>query len=164
MTHEEWEDQNDRELDASLAEFFRSVESPQPPAGFAWRTMKAVRREPLPAGRRALGHPWTAPLGWAALIVGAAGAALGAAINQPIVAEVFASLVATGIRVGMWLLQLVLISSAVFEMFATTGRAFATAMATREAVAGLTLIAVTAALSLSMLHALLFSEKESSSW
>ena len=69
-----------------------------------------------------------------------------------------------GLRLGVWFLQVVLVSFSVFEMFAKTGLAVARAMATREAAAGLTLMAVTAGLSLSMLHALLFSKKESSSW
>lgn len=164
MTQEEWEDEKDRELDAGLTALFQSVESPKPPAGFALRTMKAVRRTPLPAGRRALRHRWVTPLAWAALIAGAASVALGAGINQPLAADVVTSGVATGLRLGVWFLQVVLASFSVFEMFAKTGLAVARAMATREAAAGLTLMAVTAGLSLSMLRALLFSKKESSSW
>ena len=67
MTQNEWEDESDRELDAGLTALFQSVESLQPPAGFALRTMRAVRREPLmavtPPGRPSASVQGTGPRG-----------------------------------------------------------------------------------------------------
>ena len=55
MTLEEWEEEKDRELDESLTTLFQAVERPEPSAGFASKTMKAVRLAPLAAGGHA--HP-----------------------------------------------------------------------------------------------------------
>ena len=164
MTLQEWEEQKDGELDESLTALFESVEPPSPRSGFVSRTMKAVRRAPLPAGRRALRHAWTTPLGWAALVSVATAATYGIVLNQPLVAEAFASLVGGGVRAGLWLLQFVRTGAAVFDVFSTTGRAVARAMSTKQATAGLTVMTGIAAFSLFTLKRLLFSEKESSSW
>ena len=167
MTLQEWEQEKDRELEASMTALFKAVGPPGPPSGFASRTMKAVRRAPLPAGRRALGHPWqtvATPIGWAALVAAAAAAAFGFVVNQRLAAEAFTSLVAIGIRGGMRLLQFVHTGSDIFDLFVTTGGVVARVMSTREATAGLTLMTGVAALSLLMLHRLLVSNKESSSW
>jgi hypothetical protein len=164
MTLEEWEEQKDRELDESLSALFRSVERPEAPSGLASRTVKAVRRAPLPPGRRALRLPWTTPLGWAALVAAAAATTYGIAVSQPLFVELFASLLAFGIHAGMWLLQLIHTGAAISGVLATTGGVVARAMSTRQATAALTLMTGLAAFSLLMLNKLLFSEKESFSW
>jgi hypothetical protein len=163
MKHEDPRRHED-ELDASLTALFQSVEPPEPRPGFASRTMNAVRRAPLPAGRRALRLPWTTPAGWAALVAAAAAAMAGVAVNQPAIAESFASLVGVGIRLGMWFLGSVHTGFAIYDLFARAGGMFARVMSTREASAALTLMTGVAAFSLLMLNRLLCSEKESSSW
>lgn len=164
MTLQEWEQEKDRELEEQLTTLFQSATPPELSAGFTARTMKAVRQAPLPEGRHPLRRPWTVPAGWAALVMAAAAVAYGALRNQPVVAELFASLVDAGVRAGMWVVQSVHTSSMVFEVLATTSRAVARALSTREAGAGLLVMTLVAAASLSMLHKLLVSEKESSSW
>jgi hypothetical protein len=168
MTLEEWEQEKDRELDEldeQLTQLFRSAPPSAPPAGFVSRTMKAVRRAPLPAGRRPLRLPWIVPAGWAALVaVAVASASYGVLSDQRLLAEVFSSFVALAIRTAMWLLQSVHVSSRVFEVLATTSRVVSHALSTREAAGGLISMALVAAVSLSMLNKLLFSDKESSSW
>ncbi len=164
MTLEEWEEEKDRELDENLTALFQAVERPEPSRGFAERTMKAVRRAPLQADRHPLRLPWTTPVGWAALVAGVAAAAWMVVVNQPLIARIFASLVAGGIRTGISLVGTVHVGVAMFEVFSKIGGVVATVMSTREATAGLTLMLGIAAFSLSMLHRLLFSEKEQSSW
>ena len=164
MTLDEWEDQNDRELDESLTALFRSVEPPAPRPGFASRAISAARRAPLPAGRVGLGRPWTVPLGWAALASGAAGTTYGIGVNQPVFAEAFASLLSIGVRAGLWLPQFVRTGSAVFDLLSTTGGVVARTASTKAGAAGLVLMTLVAAVSLSMLNRLLSTEKESSSW
>lgn len=164
MTLEEWEAQKERELDASLTVLFQSVEPLEPRSDFASRTMKAVRRAPLPAGRHALRLPWTTPVGWAALVAAAVVAMAGVAVNQPAIAEAFALLVGVGIRLGMWLLGSMHTGFALFDLFAKTGGVFVRVVSTRQASASLTLMTGMAAFSLLMFTRLLFSEKESSSW
>jgi hypothetical protein len=126
--------------------------------------MSAVRHARLPEGRQPLRHPWTVPAGWAALVMAAAAVAYGGLSNYPALAALFARLVDGGVRAGMWIVQSVHTSSTVFDVMATTSRAVARALSTREAGAGLLVMALVAALSLSMLHKLLLSEKESSTW
>ena len=164
MTLQEWEQEKDRELEEQLTTLFQSAPPPPLSAGFVSRTMKAVRQAPLPEGRHPLRRPWTVPAGWVALVMAAAAATYGALSNQPLVAQVVASLVDAGVGAGMWIVQSVHTSSMVFEVLATTSRAVARALSTREAGAGLLVMALVAAASLSMLHKLLLSEKESSSW
>ena len=126
--------------------------------------MKAVRRAPLPEGRQPLRLPWMVPVGWTTLVAAAAAASYGVLSDQRLVAEVFSSLVALGIRAGMRLVQSVHTSSMVFDVLATTSRVVSHALSTREAAGGLISMALVAAISLSMLNKLLFSGKESSSW
>jgi hypothetical protein len=164
VTLEEWEEERDRELDENLTALFQAVERPEPSRRFAERTMKAVRRVPLPADRHPLRLPWTTPVGWAALVAGVAAAVWMVVVNQPLVAEIFASLVAGGIRTGISLVGTVHVGVAMFEVFSKIGGVMARVMSTREATAGLTLMIVIAACSLLTLDRLLFSEKESSSW
>ena len=58
--------------DEQLIALFKSVDAPAPSADFAARTMRAVLRAPLPAGRKALRDPLTAMFGWAAVIAAVA--------------------------------------------------------------------------------------------
>ena len=164
MTLQEWEQEKERELDAQVTKLFQSVPPPEPSAGFVSQTMKAVRQAPLPEGRHPLRRPWTVPAGWVALVMAAAAVTYGALSNQPLVGQVVASFVDAGLRAGLWVVQSVHTSSMVFGVLATTSRAVARALSTREAGAGLLVMALVAAASLSMLHRLLLSEKESSSW
>ena len=164
MTEREWDELKSGELDDRLAALFKTVDPPKPLAGFTSRTMKAVRREPLPAGRRPLGHPLVLPFGWAAFIGAVTAAAYFVLATQPAVAASFAWLLAVGVRAGMWLLQLVGSAATVFGLFTTTGLAIARAIATRDGSLGLTLIAAVAALSLAALRRLLISESEVSPW
>ena len=164
MTLEQWEEEKDNELDERFTVLFHSAQAPAPSAGFVSRTMKAVRLAQLAEGRQPLRRPWLVPVGWATLVAAAAAAAYTALGNQRLVAEVLSSFVAMGVRGGMRLLQSVHTSSMVLDVLATTSRAVSHAMSTPEATAGLMLMALVAAISLSMLHKLLFSEKESSSW
>lgn len=159
MTLEEWEEEKDRELDERLTRLFQAVERPEPSAGFASKTMKAVRRAQLAAGRHDLRLPWTTPAGWAALVAGIVATLYGTVFTQPAIVEAFAMLVAGGIRAGIWLVGSVHVSLAMFDLLATAGGAVARVMSTREAAAGLTLMLGIAGLSLSMLQRLLFSEK-----
>ena len=167
MTEQEWDEQKDRELDERLTSLFKSVESverPGPLAGFASRTLKAVRQEPLPAGRRPLRNPVITLIGWAALIAGATAAFSAVVVNQPVAAELFVSLVAVGIRLGAWLVHFAGAWLALSDLFAMTGRAVARAVASREGFAGLMAIAATGALALSALRRLLISESEAPRW
>ena len=159
MTLEEWEEEKDRELDESLTTLFQAVERPEPSAGFASKTMKAVRLAPLAAGRHDLRLPWTTPAGWAALVAGVAATLYGIVFTQPAIAEAFAMLVAGGIRAGIWLVRWVHISVVMVDLLSTTGGAVARVMSTGEAAAGLTLMLCIAGFSLSMLQRLLCSEK-----
>jgi hypothetical protein len=164
MTLQEWEEEKDRALEEQLTALFQSASPPAPSAGFVSRTVKAARQAPLPEGRHPLRRPWTVPAGWVALIMAAAAATYSALSNQQVVAEAVASLVGVGIRAGLRLVQSVHTSSMVFDLFATTSRVIARALSTREAGAGLLVMALVAAVSLSMLQKLLVSEKETSSW
>jgi hypothetical protein len=164
MTLQEWEQEKDRELEEQLAALFQTAAPPAPSAAFVSRTMKAVRQAPLPDGRHPLHRPWTVPAGWLALVMAAAAVAYAVLSNQRVAAEMVASLTDVGVRAGLRLVQSVHTSSMVFEVFATMSHAIARALSTREAGAGLLGMALVAAGSLSMLHKLLLSEKEPSSW
>src|SRR5436309_1764726 len=122
MTLQEWEEGQDRELDEQLTAALRSARLTAPPVGFVSRTMKAVRRAPLPAGRQPLRRPWAVPIGWAVLVAAAAVAAYGVLLNQRLAAEVLSSVAAVGVRGSMRLLQSVHTSSMVFDVLATTSR------------------------------------------
>jgi uncharacterized membrane protein len=164
MTLQEWEQEKDRELDEQMTALFRSVDPPAPRSGFVSRTMKAVRRAPLPKGRRPIHIPWTVAAGWAALV--AAGAAVSYALlaDQPFVAEAFASLAALAVHAAMTCVQAIHASSTVFDLFATMSRVASRVLSTRAGAGGLISMTFVAAVSFSMLHKLLLSDKESSSW
>jgi hypothetical protein len=164
MTEQEWDELKGRELDDSLAVLFKAVDEPKPLPGFTSRTMQAVRREPLPAGRRPLRHPLVVPFGWAASIAAAMAGAYFVLVTQPSVAQLFASLLAAGVRAGMWLLLFVGSAATFFGLFTTTGLAVARAVVTRDGSISLSLIAAVAALSLAALRRLLISESEVSPW
>ena len=152
------------ELDARLSELFRSVEPPEPLPGFASRTMKAVCLEPLPAGRRALRHPWSAPLGWTALVGAAAALAFAAIINQPYAVKAFASMLGFALHGSGHLMHFAGAGLALSELFTTVGYAVARAAATREGTTTLMLTAGVAGTSLLALQRLLFSDGEVSPW
>ncbi len=146
------------EEDARLSVIFRSVEAPAPPPQFAARTMNAVRRAPLPAGRRPLRNPLAGLVGWAALIAGVAVSSWAIAVTQPQFASMFTRLVSGGIGVGVWLMQFASAGLALSDVFTTTGLAVTRAVVTREGSTGLVLISAMGAFSLSALHRLLISE------
>lgn len=161
MTLQEWEDEKDRELDQQLTAFFQSAEPPAPRLGFVSRTMTAVRRAPLPAGRHPLRHSWTVAAGWGALV---AACAFGAVGSQLLVGQILSSVIGAGVHGGMDLVQSVHTSSMVFDVLSTTSQAMLRTMSTREAAAVVAVLAIVAGASLTMLNKLLHSEKEPSSW
>jgi hypothetical protein len=152
------------EVDAQLLTLFRSVEAPAPPADFAARAMQAVTRAPLPAGRRALRSPLASLFGWAAVIAGVALSALAVVLTQPVFASMFSRVLSRSVGVGVWLIQFSTAALTLLDVLTTTGLAVSRAAATTEGTTGLTLIAVTGALSLSALHRLLISEGEGRQW
>ena len=144
--------------DARLLALFRSVEAPAPPSDFAGRTMRAVKRQSLPPGRRPLRSPLVAPLGWAALIAGVAVSGWAIAVDQPVLASAFTALVSGGIGIGVWAMQFASAGLALSDVLATTGLAVSRAVVTKEGSVGLVVIAAIGALSLSALHRLLLVE------
>ena len=152
------------ELETRLIDLLRSVEQPAPSPGFATRTMKAVRLEPLPAGRQALRHPWGAPLGWTALVGAAAALAYAAIFNQPGTAKAFTTMLTFALHGSGHLTHFVGAGVALSDMFTTVGYAVARAAATREGTTTLMLIAGVAGTSLLALQRLLFSDGEVSQW
>jgi hypothetical protein len=155
---------HEAEPDAQLLALFRSVEAPAPSAEFVSRTMHAVARAPLPAGRRALHSPLASLFGWAALIAGVALSALAVVLTQPIFASMFSQVISRGVGVGVWLMQFRSTALAMLDVLTTTGLAVSRAAATREGTTGLLLIGVMGALSLSALHRLLISDGEGKQW
>ena len=151
-------DQDD--LDRRLVQLFRSVPPRVPSRDFTVRAMRAVKRETLPAGRIPLRHPLTAFAGWAAVFALVSIAAWSIALTQPFLATVFATLLSRGIGLGVWLVQFVSAGASIFAVLTTTGLAIARALMTTQGSAGLALVAVVGALSLSALHRLLISERE----
>ena len=151
---------DDLKHDDQLSALFRSIETPAPSSHFAERTMKAVRRAPLPAGRRPLRNPLAGLVGWVALIAGVAISSWAIAATQPQFASTFTRLVSGGIGVGVWLMQFASTGLALSDVFTTTGLAVTRAVVTREGSTGLVLISAMGALSLSALHRLLMSEPE----
>ena len=149
---------HDGDLDEQLLALFRAVDPPAPRPGFADRTMRAVLRQPAPAGRRPLRSPLAGLVGWAALIAGVAVSAWAVAVNVPIVTTAFTALLRGGIGGGVWLLQFAGAGIAVADVFAAVGRAASRVVVTREGTTGLVLMAAVGALSLSALHRLLISE------
>lgn len=150
--------------DEQLLALYKSVDAPAPSADFAARTMRAVVRAPLPAGRQALRNPLASMFGWAAVIAAVAFAVLAIALSQPIVASSFSRLITGGVGTGVWLMQLGQSLIRVLDVLTTTGVAISRAAATAEGTTGLMLTAVVGALSLSALYRLLISEGEDSQW
>ena len=146
------------ELDEQLAVLFRSTAAPMPSADFAARTMKAVKRASLPAGRRPLRSPLAGIAGWAALVAGVAVSAGAIAVNTPMLASIFASLVSGGIGVGVRLMQSAGAGLALADIFTTTGLAVSRVVVTREGTTALLVIAVIGASALVALQRLLISE------
>ena len=149
---------HDDDLDAQLMALFRAVEPPAPRSGFADRTMRAVLRQPAPAGRRSLRSPLAGLVGWAALIAGVAVSTWAIAANVPMFATAFTALLKGGVSGGMWLLQFAGAGIALADVFGAVGRAASRVVVTREGTTGLVLMATVGALSLSALHRLLISE------
>jgi hypothetical protein len=150
--------------DAQLLALFKSVDTPAPSADFATRTLRAVKRAPLPAGRKPLRDPLVSMFGWAA-VVAAVALSLGAiALSQPLVASSFSRLITRGVGTGVWLMQLAHTLTTVMDVLTTTGLAVLRAVSTTEGTTGLVLTAVVGAISLSALHRLLISEGEETQW
>jgi hypothetical protein len=150
--------------DEQLIALFKGVDAPAPSADFAARTMRAVMRAPLPAGRKALRDPLAAMFGWAAVIATVALSVFAIALSQPLVASSFSRLITYGVGTGVWLMQLGHRLLTLMDVFSTTGLAVLRAVATFEGTTGLVLTAVVGGASLSALHRLLISEGEDSPW
>lgn len=150
--------------DAQLLALFKSCDTPAPSADFATRTLQAVKRAPLPAGRKPLRDPLVSMFGWAALI-GAVALSLGAiALSHPLVSSGFSRLITRGVGTGVWLMQLAHTLTTVLDVLTTTSLAVLRAVSTTEGMTGLVLTAVVGAISLSALHRLLISEGEETQW
>src|SRR5687768_13733838 len=150
--------------DDELVMLFKRVDAPEPSRDFAARTMRAVVRAPLPAGRKALRDPLASMFGWAAVIAAVAFAVLAMALTQPIVAASFSRLITHGVGTGVWLLQFSQMGLRVLDVLSTAGIAVARAAVTAEGTTGLVLTALVGAMSLSALHRLLISKGEDSPW
>ena len=154
----------DSSSDEQLIALFKLVDAPAPSADFARRTMRAVMRAPLPAGRKALRDPLMAMFGWAAVIAAVAMSVFTIALSQPLVASSFSKLITYGVGTGVWLMQLGQRLMTLMDVLSTTGLAVLRAVATFEGTTGLVLIAVVGGASLSALHRLLISEGGESQW
>jgi hypothetical protein len=150
--------------DAQLVAAFAHIDAPQLPPDFTAKTMRAVRRAPLPAGRVPLRDPLLSMFGWAALIASVAFAVLAISLGEPIVVAAFSRLITRGVGTGMWLLQLAPMGLRLFEVMATMGDAVSRAAMTAQGATGLVMSAVVGAVSLSGLHRVLISEREDSQW
>jgi hypothetical protein len=150
--------------DARLRALLRGVDAPSPSADFTRRTMRAVRRAPLPAGRLPLRDPLTALAGWAAIVAGVALSTIAVAVSQPAAASILTRAFGLGVATGVRLLQFRSVAAAIADVFVTMGAAVSRAAVTAEGAAGLAAITVVGALSLSMLHRLLISEREGDRW
>ena len=150
--------------DEQLLAAFAQMDALQPSPEFVSKTMRAVRRAPLPAGRVALRDPLTSMFGWAALIAAVAFGVLAISLSEPIVPAVFSRLITRGVGTGMWLLQLAPMGLRMFDVMATMGDAVSRAAMTAEGATGLVMSAVVGVVSLSGLHRVLISEREASQW
>ena len=153
--------------DGELASLFRSVDAPAPSSDFVARTMRAVKRAPLPAGRRRLRSARTTFAAWAGVVAGAALAAFAGAASQPLWVSALLTLLSAGLSTGVSLIQLAGTSLASSDLFITTGLAVSRVVFTKEGSAALLLIAAMGALSLSALQRLLIpqgSERGVSQW
>jgi len=156
--------QHEDELDAKLSEMFRSAGPLEPPAGFAARTMQAVRVAPLPAGRRAFRQPWSRLVGWTMFVAAAAAIVYGLVLNEALAARTLASVLALTLHASAQLVRYLVAVFAMTDLFATVGNAVSRAAATREGTTTLMLTAVVAGTSLLALQRLLFSKGEESQW
>jgi hypothetical protein len=152
------------EFDARIRELFRAAGATVPSPDFVSRTMNAVRVAPLPAGRVALRHPWSAPIGWVTLVAAASVLIYATFVIQPIGARMFASILSVTLRAGAHSIGYVAAGLAVSELLATVGRAVARAAATREGTTTLLLTAAVAVTSLLTLQRLLLSGREDAEW
>ena len=150
--------------DAQLMALFKSADAPAPSADFAAKTLRAVKRAPLPAGRKALCDPLVSMFGWAAVIGAVALSVAAIALSQPLLASGFSRLITRGVGTGVWLMQLAHTLTTVLDVLTTTSLAVLRAVATTEGTTGLVLTAVVGAVSLSALHRLLISEGEDTQW
>jgi hypothetical protein len=150
--------------DAAIAALFARIDAPAPNADFVARTMQAVRRAPLPEGRKRLRSPLVSMFAWAALVAGVMLSALAALLIHPMFAASVTRVVGFGVGSSVWLAQFARAAFAIIDIFGTTGLAVARAAATREGTAGLLLMAAVCAVSLSALQRLLTSEGEESQW
>lgn len=150
--------------DARLRAVLRGVEAPSPSADFTRRTMRAVKRASLPAGRVPLRDPLISLAGWAAIIAGVALSTLAVAVSQPAAASILTRAFGLGVTTGVRLLQFRNVATAIADVFVTMGAAVSRAAVTAEGAAALAAVAVVGALSFSMLHRLLISEREGDRW
>ena len=141
-----------------LIALFRQAGPPGPPPDFVARTMRAVRREPLPLGRRRLRNPLVIVAGWTAVTAGVALSALMILLDQPIFAATFTAILSDGLATGVWLMQFTRTGITLLDMFATTGSAFSRAVLTREGSMGLLVLSGMGIFSLSALRRLLTFE------
>jgi hypothetical protein len=155
MTRHEWDEASDRDLDERLTALFRSIGSPEAAPDFTARTMRAVRRAPLPPGRRALAHPLLVPIGWFALVSGVAAGGVGLAMLEPAVPRALAWFVTRGIGASVWLLRSLIAWSTLFDLFAVSSDAVARAVVSVEGSLTLALVALVAAASLATLNRLI---------
>lgn len=142
--------------DERLRQLFRSLDASGPSAGFADRTMKAVKLAPLPAGRVPLRHPLGSAAAWAALIAG--GAVLGWFLVMPQVGTVLMRLVGRGIGFGVTLAQLFATSLTVLDLLFVPATTVMRAVATRDGIVALVLVSAIGAFSMSALRRLLMAE------
>ena len=157
LMHEEMPERiAERIDDEQLHELFRSLVAAEPTAGFANRTMKAVKLEPLPAGRVPLRHPLGSVAAWAALIAG--GVILAWALVVPQLGTGVMRLVGRGIGFSGWLVQLFAASLSVLDVLLAPSTAVTRAVVTREGVAGLVFVSAIGLFSASALHKLLSAE------
>jgi hypothetical protein len=150
--------------DEELAALFRSLDAPAPSSQFLARTMRAVKREPLPAGRKPLRNSITPLIGWAAALAIVTVSVWATAVSQPMLVSGFSMLVSNGIGIGVWLMQFSGTGFALQDVFTSTALAFSKAAMTKEGTTGLLLTVAMAAFALSALHRLLMSDGEGSSW
>jgi hypothetical protein len=150
--------------DARLRALLRGLDAPSPSADFTRRTMRAVKRASLAAGRRPLRDPFASLVGWAAIIGGVALSAIAVAVSQPAAASIFTRAVGLGVTTGVWLMQFRGVATVIADVLITTGTAVSRAATTAEGAAGLVAVAMVGALSFSALHRLLISEREGDQW
>src|SRR5688500_1923536 len=106
--------------DARLMALFKSVDAPAPSADFTAKTLRVVKRAPLPAGRKALRDPLVSMFGWAAVIGAVALSVAAIALSQPVLASGLSRLITRGVGTGVWLMQLAHTLTTVLDVFTTT--------------------------------------------